>query len=85
MPRSPLSNWESVRGFGVWGDSLASVREQPHRGKHRTEVTEEKLVMSLNEVLLKLLPLRKIRAMLFSPADCGVPANNFGHNLDPPL
>jgi hypothetical protein len=41
--------------------------------------------MSLNEVLLKLLPLRKIRAMLFSPADCGVPANNFGHNLDPPL
>ena len=39
--------------------------------------------MSLNEVLLKLLPLRKIRAMLFSPADCGVPANNFGHNLDP--
>ena len=51
MPRSPLSNWESVRG--VCGDTLASVREQPHRGKHRTEVTEateEELVMALNEL-----------------------------------
>jgi hypothetical protein len=67
MPWAALSNWESGRWFGGCGDTLACVREQPHRGKHRTEVTEEELVRGFErtELFPEVLPRRKLPAILF--------------------